>query len=64
MGLFEFFFLCVVVGLVVWALTTYIPMPQQIKTLIIVAAMIVLVLILLKALGVLGGADIPIPRVR
>jgi hypothetical protein len=42
--------------------TTYVPMPEQIKTLIIVAAVIVLVLMLLKVLGVLGGADVPIPK--
>jgi hypothetical protein len=62
MGLFAFIFLCAGVGLFVWAVTTYVPMPEQIKTLIIVAAVIVLVLMLLKVLGVLGGADIPIPK--
>jgi hypothetical protein len=62
MGLFAFIFLCVVVGVVVWALTTYVPMPEQIKTLIIFAAVIVLVFILLKAFGIFGGSDIPIPK--
>lgn len=62
MGLFAFFFLCVLVGIVVWAITTYLPLPPPIKTLILVAAIIVLVVVLLQALGIFGGSDIQIPK--
>jgi uncharacterized protein YhhL (DUF1145 family) len=64
MGLIEFILLCVVVGLVVWAVNTFLPLPQPIKTIIMVAAVVVLIFILLRAMGVFGGADIAIPRVR
>lgn len=45
------------VGFVVWAITTYIPMPPLFKTVIIV---IVAVLLLLYVMRVLGIADIPL----
>ena len=64
MGLLEFIILCLVVGLVVWLVNTYTPIPQQIKTLILVVAILVLVLVLLRAMGIFGAADIPIPRLR
>ena len=64
MGLLEFIIIAVVIGLVVWAVNTFLPIPQQIKTVILVAAIIVIVVILLRALGIFGGADIQIPRVR
>jgi hypothetical protein len=63
MGLLEFIILCVIVGLLVWAVNRFLPIPDQIKTLILIVAVIVLVVILLKAMGILGG-DIMIPRVR
>lgn len=63
MDLVSFIILCVVVGVLVWAVTAYIPMPAPIKNLIIVAAVIVLVLVFLRALGLLD-ANIPIPRLR
>jgi uncharacterized protein YhhL (DUF1145 family) len=64
MGLIEFILLCVVVGLVVWAVNTFLPLPQPIKTIILVAAILVLLFVLLRAMGIFGGADIAIPRVR
>lgn len=63
MGLLHFILLCVVVGLVVWAVVTYTPIPAQIKNLIVWASVVVLVLILLGAMGVFNY-DVPIPRVR
>ena len=64
MGIIEFILLAVVVGLVVWLVNTYAPIPQQIKTVILVAAIVVLVLVFLRALGVLSVGDVAIPRVR
>ncbi len=63
MGILGYILLCVVVGVVVWAVTKFIPLPAPIKTLIIWAAVIVLVLILCQALG-LFGHDIAIPHLR
>ncbi|TAK94616.1 hypothetical protein EPO05_06055 [Patescibacteria group bacterium] len=63
MDLISFIILCAIVGVLVWAITTYVPMPQPIKTLIIVSACLVLVLILLEALGIFN-ARIAIPRLR
>lgn len=61
MGLFAFLALCVVVGVVVWAIVTFVPMPAPIKQLVVGAAVVVLVLIFLNALFGLG--DVAIPRI-
>jgi len=61
MGIIQFILICVVIGLVVWLVNTYLPLPQQIKQLIVVAAVILLVLVLLSAMG-LFSYDIQIPR--
>lgn len=63
MGLLQFFILAVVVGLVIWAIWSFTPIPIQIKKLILWTGIIVLVLILLAALGVFGH-DIAIPKIR
>jgi hypothetical protein len=60
MGLIEFILLCVVVGVIVWAVNTYTPIPQPIKTLILVVAILVLVLVLVRAIGF----DMRIPSLR
>ena len=52
MGLIEFIIICVIVGLIVWAVTTLLPMPKPIKTVIMVAAVLVLLLFLVRMLGV------------
>jgi hypothetical protein len=49
-----------VLGVLVYLLTTYVPMPQPIKTVIVVAVVLVLVLVLIR--GLVG--DIQIPRLR
>jgi len=59
MGLIELLVLIAVVGFLVWALTSYVPMPAPFKTAIIVIAVIVLVLFVLRALGI---GDIPLRR--
>ena len=63
MGLLEFFLICIVVGVIIWLIHTYVPLPAPIQTLILVAGVIVLVVILAKALG-LFGFDVQIPRIR
>lgn len=64
MGIIEFIALAVILGLVVWVVQMYAPIPQQIKTVILVAAIVVLVLVFLRALGLLAVGDVAIPRVR
>jgi uncharacterized protein YhhL (DUF1145 family) len=63
MGIIEFIILCVVLGVIVWLVNKYAPIPQEIKTIILVAVIIVLIVVLLKATGILGGADVQIPRI-
>ena len=64
MGILEFIILCVVLGLVVWLVNTYLPIPQAIKTVILVAVIVLLVVVLLRAMGIFSGADVQIPRIR
>ena len=63
MGLIQFFILALVVGLVVWAIWKFTPIPIQIKKVILWAAVIVLVVILLSAMGIFGH-DVAIPKLR
>lgn len=64
MGLFEYFILCIVVGVVVYLINAFIPMDVNIKRLITIAAIVVLVLIFLNAMGLFGIRDPQIPRLR
>lgn len=52
------------VGLIVWALTTYIPMPPAFRTAILVIAAVCLLFYVLNAFGVLHSLDFPLPRRR
>lgn len=49
-GLIVFIIAAVVVGLLVWLVTAFLPLPENIKQLIQVAAIIILILILLLLL--------------
>jgi hypothetical protein len=49
------------VGLIVYLITTYIPMPPIFKTVIYVIVAIVLILYLMRVFGI---ADIPLPSAR
>jgi hypothetical protein len=44
-----------ILGLIVWLITTYIPMPPMFRTVIWIIAAIFLVILLLNTLGVVGG---------
>lgn len=59
MGLIGLILTIAVVGFLVWAIVTYIPMPELFSKVIIVVTVIVLVLYVLRAFGV---ADIPVGR--
>ena len=60
MGLVEFIFVAVILGLIVYFVNTYLPIPAPIKTIIMVVAVLVVLLILIRAVGF----DVPIPRYR
>ena len=60
MGLIEFIVLAVVLGLVMYLIQTYVPLPQPIKIIILVAICLVLLLILVRSF--IG--DIPLRGVR
>lgn len=52
-----------VVGLIAWAICTYVPMDPRIKQLIVVIAIICIVVYALRAFGV-WGSDVPVPKLR
>ncbi|TVR99217.1 MAG: hypothetical protein EA406_04435 [Rhodospirillales bacterium] len=47
----------IVVGVLLWAVNTYIPMDSKIKTILNVVVVIAVILWLLSAFGVLGSLD-------
>jgi hypothetical protein len=49
-----------IVGLVIYLITTYIPMPQIMKTIILV---IVALCVILWLMNIFGLGDIPIPHI-
>lgn len=63
MGIIEFMVIAVLIGLAIWAIHRFTPIPGQIKTIILWAGIIVIVVMLLSALGLLGK-DWSIPRVK
>jgi hypothetical protein len=65
MSLIGLIIILAVVGLLLWLLTTYVPMDPTIKKVIVAVVVIVVVLWLLSALGVLGAVDqVRVPRLR
>ena len=50
-GLISLILVMALVGVVLWAVTTLLPMPQPVKTLIIVVTVIVLLLWALRSVG-------------
>ena len=54
----------IVVGVLLWAVNTYIPMDGKIKSIINIVVVIAMVVWLLNAFGVLNAVDIRLPRVN
>jgi hypothetical protein len=52
-----------IVGVIVWAIHTYIPMPPAFKTAIYIIAVVCVVFYVLSAFGLLNR-DIPVPQLR
>ena len=57
MSLISLVIVLIVVGVLLWAANTYIPMDQKIKTIMNIVVVIAVVLWLLSAFGVLGSLD-------
>ncbi len=57
MPLFTIIIVLVVVGVVLWAINSYIPMAQSVKTILNVVVVCVLCLWLLQAFGVMGSIN-------
>lgn len=53
-----------VVGILLWAINTYIPMEPRIKQIMNIVVILLVIFWLLQVFGVLQRADIPIPRFR
>ena len=57
MSLISVVIVLIVVGVLLWAANTYIPMDNKIKTIMNIVVVIAVVLWLLSAFGVLGSLD-------
>jgi len=57
MSIINLLIVLVVVGVLLWAVNTYIPMDRKIKSILNVVVVIAVVLWLLQAFGVFGGLD-------
>jgi hypothetical protein len=57
-GLLQLIVVLVVLGLVWWLVTTYVPLPQPVKTIITVLAVLVLCLYLLSFAGLIGPLNL------
>lgn len=55
----------VLIGFVVWAITTYVPMDAGIKRVIQIVGVVIAVILVLNAFGVVGGlSETKVPTVR
>lgn len=64
MGLIGLLLAIAIVGVIVWALVTFVPMPPAFKTAIIVVAILIVALYVLSLLFDFGPVhDVPIPKV-
>lgn len=65
MSLIMLLLMLALLGVVTWAIVTYIPMPQGIKTVIVIVAVVAAVVYALSAFGVLGHVPaMPVPQVK
>jgi hypothetical protein len=55
----------IVVGILLWAVNTYIPLDPKIKQILNIVVVICVVVYLLSAFGLFGHVrDVPVPQVR
>lgn len=64
MSLLGLFLILILLGVILWAITTYLPMDARIKGIIIIVGVIVAALVTLDAFGVLDALQgVRVPRV-
>lgn len=63
MGIIEYIIIAVVLGVIVWAVWSFTPIPIQFKKVILWVAVGVLILLLAHALGLIGK-DVQIPKIK
>lgn len=63
MSVIMLLFVLAVIGVVAWALVTYVPMPAPVKTTIVVVAVVACVLYALHAMGI-GLPNPSVPQIR
>lgn len=63
MGILHLLLIIVVIGVVVWLINAYVPIPPQFKKLVLIVGIIAAILIVLSAFGVLN-LDVGIPKLR
>lgn len=63
MGILSLLIIIVVIGIAVWLINAYIPLPPPFKKLILIVGIIAAILIVLNAFGVLN-MDVGIPKIR
>ena len=54
----------IIIGVLLWAANTYIPMDGKIKQIMNIVVVIAVVFWLLEVFGVLGAVDVPVPHVH
>lgn len=64
MSLISFIIVLALAGLVTWAVVTYIPMPDGIKKVIVIVAIVAIVIFALQTFGLIGSLDtVRVPHV-
>jgi hypothetical protein len=56
MSLLSLSLIIALIAVIVWAITTFIPMDPRFKTLIYVVAIIIILVFLLQSFGLIGGS--------
>ena len=65
MTIINLFLVLVIIGVVLWAITTFIPMPQAIKNLILIVGVIIAVIYVLSAFGIISGlSGMRVPTIK
>ena len=65
MSLIALLLILTLIGLLAWSITTFVPMPSNIRTLIIVVCGIVAILYVLSAFGIIGSLSaVRVPTVK
>ena len=59
----QFILAVVLIGVVLWLVTTYVPMDARIKNLLVILSIIGIIIWFISLIGLLGGLNAPFPRI-